>query len=84
MGGVIGARPHGQLIIECADPLVEIPPLRAHVLDQPPHPRAESIAFLRQDLWQQPLELAPSLRCGDAALQQQGADLVDQGGPLRH
>src|SRR5262249_46546329 len=38
------------------------PPLRTHVLDQPPQPRPKTAVFVRQDLRQQPLELAPSLR----------------------
>src|SRR5262249_28261900 len=61
-GGLIGAGPPSQLLIECRHPLVGLPPPPPPVRAPPPQPRPKTAVFVRQDLRQQPLELAPSLR----------------------
>jgi hypothetical protein len=59
--------------------LVQRLPLRAHVLDQPADPWADRgvVLWLRQGR-EILLQLAPPLRDGDATLQQNGTQLVDQ------
>src|SRR3954471_5333143 len=84
-GSRVGSGPCGKLIIEGANPPVELAPLRPHVLNQHPHPRAErNLTALVQDRRKMLLQLAPPLWDDKAALQQAGRQLVDQRRSLAH
>src|SRR5271170_1038691 len=75
--------PADELGIEGGDPPVELLPLRASVGDEHDHPRAQagSALFVHQYA-QELLELPPALRRNHSSLQQNGAQLIDQGRPL--
>jgi len=57
-------------------------PVTAEVLDNPQHAGRENIAAFGQDGWQLDTQEAQSLPYRNAALQQEGADLVDDGSAL--
>src|SRR5207244_9816399 len=64
------------------DPLVDAWPLLADVLNEPPKSRSKTVALVRQYLRQIPLELASTLRHGDATLQHERTQLIDERCPL--
>jgi hypothetical protein len=64
------------------DALVQPAPVSGQVLDHPQHARREHIAALRQDSWQLSAQKTQPLPYCDAALQQEGADLIDDAGAL--
>ncbi len=69
--------------VEGRDPAVELGPLRAGVGAKQHHPRAQlsSSLFVHQ-YGQELFELPLALRSDEAALQQNGAQLIDQSRPL--
>jgi len=73
---VAGAR--GELVVERGNPSIQLEPFRAHVVDQPAYPWAERGVVVRvRHRRKVLLQLAASLRDGAAALEQDGAQLVD-------
>jgi len=76
--GVV-ARACGELVVERGDSSIEREPLGAHIVDQLAHAWAErGIAVTVEHCRQVLLQFASSMRRGAAALQQNGAHLVDQ------
>lgn len=68
LGVALMAHSFGEFAVIPFDPLVDAPPLLAHVLKEPPKPRLKTVVFIRQDPWKMPLELVSPLRNGDATL----------------
>ena len=72
-----------ELSIEGCDPSIEFHPLRASVFDERDHSRAQSNSSLFVHQYSQELlELPLALRSDESALQQNGAQLIDQSRPL--
>ena len=83
--GLVFAGPRHELGRERRDAAVQLTPFQAHVLDQEPCAGAQGrprLARVVQNPGQVLLERSPSLRHHYAALQEHGADLVDQRCPL--
>ena len=76
-------RPADELGVEGRDPSIELRPLRAGVVDEQDHAwaQARSALLVHQDV-QELLELPLALRRDHSALQQDGAQLIDQSRPL--
>ena len=66
------------------DALVEAPPIAGEVLDDAQHARREHVRARGEDDRQFGAQEANALAHGDAALQHEGTDLVDDAGPLRY
>jgi hypothetical protein len=79
LGSVLVAHPLREFIVKRF-----YPPLRTHVLNEPPKPRPKTVAFVRQKVWKMPLELASPLRHSDTTLQHQRAQLIDERCALRN
>ena len=83
-GGLVRAGLQRELLVESLDASVQLAPFGLVVLDQQPGSRAERDLLCGQQGLEVQLQLAPPLRHDDAALQQEGAQLVDQRRPLAH
>jgi hypothetical protein len=83
-GGLVRPGLQRELLVERQDAAVQLAPLGALVLDQPQGPRAQRDLLRRQQGFEVQLQLAPPLRRDQAALQQDGAHLVDERRPLAH
>jgi hypothetical protein len=83
-GGLIRSGRMCELLVERQDTAVQLPPFGPLLLDQQPGPRAEGDLVSAQQGLELQLQLTPPLGHDDAALQQEGAQLVDQRRPLAH
>src|SRR5208283_5687500 len=78
-GVVVLLRPSNELGVESRDPAIEFGPLRASVGDEQDHAWAQPFsALLVHEDGQELLELPLALRRDHSALQQDGAQLIDQ------
>jgi transposase len=83
--GFIVLRASCKLIIQGGDASIENPPFFPHVLDQHAEPLADCEAlFFAQHRIELAFEVAPPLGDDYAPLQENGAQLIDQGGALPH
>src|SRR5437868_7770941 len=74
----VGAGARGELVVEGGNPLIQLEPFRAHLVGQPAYPWAERGVVVRvRHRRKVLLQLAASLRDGAAALEQNGAQLVN-------
>src|SRR5262245_6750156 len=71
------ARDGSNLVRQGLDALIELAPVARQVLDDVQHARRQDIRWSGQDLRQCHAQGEPPLAHGDAALQQEGADLID-------
>ena len=64
------------------DALVEVMQVTGEILDHVHHPRRQEIGAVGKDVRECMAQEAQALAYGDAALEQEGSDLVDDGGAL--
>ncbi len=76
------ARNGFDLVRQALDPLIEPAPVASQVLDDPHHARRQDIRWRGQDARQLGTQEPLSLPHRNAALQQEGADLIDDAGAL--
>src|SRR5258708_31447469 len=76
------ARKASDLAPQAFDPLIPPPPVARQILHQVNHARRQHRAACRENAWQLGTQEVPPLPHGHPALQEEGADLIDDTGPL--